>query len=159
MFKVPKYTKFLDPMDIPAGYGMSLLPPVGISDTDFRTALTEAYQLFSDAIDQETAARMRRGRRHGMRGWKEPKSGAELKAARLIERRRSEIILLLGGLVGSGLDWHNKECLRGARELCILAEKRAQGTHPEPRSQRDSQIARDGFRVPFSPRNAPKRRL
>lgn len=86
-----------------------------ISDEDFRTALTEAYWLFSLAIDQETAARMRRQSRRGVQG---ATSRAEIKAREICERRRGEILWLLAGLQGLHLPQENAAAIKRAEELC-----------------------------------------
>lgn len=92
-----------------------------ISDEDFRTAMNEAYWLFSLAIDQETAARMRRQSRVGVAG---STSKAEIKARELRERRRAEILYLLAGLMGLHLPADNAAALEMARNLCCQAKKR-----------------------------------
>lgn len=121
MFKAPKYRAFMDPKSIPDGYRQSL-GTKEVSDRDFRTAMGEAYWLFSLAIDQATAARMRRQRRVGVAG---KTSKAEQKATALLERRRGEIIWLLAGLQGMHLPFENAAAREKAKELCLEAQKRA----------------------------------
>ena len=122
MFKVPKYRLFADPREIPKGYLQSL-GTMEISDQDFRIAMTEAYWLFSLAIDQETAARMRRQSRVGVAG---STSRAEIKARERRERRRGEIMDLLAGLMGMCLPGENAAARERAKELCDLAKKKTQ---------------------------------
>lgn len=98
------------------------IPP--ISDRDFRTAMSEAYMAFSQAIDLETAARMRRQSRVGVAG---ATSRAEIKATALVDRRRGDIVLLLGGLLGLYLPADNEAMLKKAMELCNQARERSQG--------------------------------
>lgn len=93
-----------------------------VTDEDFRTAMTEAYWLFSLAIDQETAARMRRQSRVGVVG---ATSRAEIKARSLVERRRGEVIELLGGLMGLYLPNDNAAMKKKAEDLCAAARKRS----------------------------------
>lgn len=154
MFKVPKYRLFADPREIPKGYLQSL-GAKEISDHDFRIALNEAHWLMSLAIDQETAARMRRQSRVGVVG---ATSRAELKARQLCEQRRDEILWLLAGLLGMHLPAENAAARAKAEELCALANKRSQDADREARLKLKRQIGQGGFRVPFSIRNAPKRR-
>jgi hypothetical protein len=149
MFKPPKYRKFLDPWKINI-YAYPL-PPV--SDRDFRTALSEAHWLMSLAIDQETAARMRRQSRVGVAG---ATSRAEIKARELAVRRRDEILWLLGGLLELHLPQDNEAARKMAKELCAAAKKRAQEESSAARLTQVCQTRRGGFPAPNSRRNAPK---
>lgn len=92
-----------------------------ISDADFRTALNEAHWLMSKAIDQETAARMRRQSRVGVAG---ATSRAEVQARELAIRRRDEILWLMAGMLGRHLPQDNAAALKRAKELCKLAKER-----------------------------------
>jgi len=116
-FKAPKYRKFLDPWKI----NIYAYPIPPISDRDFRTALSEAHWLMSQAIDQETAARMRRQSRRGVAG---STSRAEIKARELAVRRRDEILWLMAGLLDLHLPQDNEAARKRAKELCKLAKER-----------------------------------
>lgn len=154
MFKAPKYRRFLDPYEIPAGYLQSL-GTKEVSDKDFRTAMTEAYWLFSLAIDQHTAARMRRQSRVGVAG---ATTRAETKAAEQVERRRGEILWLLAGLMGLHLPSENAASLERAKELCDQAKKRSQDAERKARLKQGGQTMKIGFPVAFYGKNPPKRR-
>lgn len=93
-----------------------------VSDRDFRTAMGQAYLSFSQAVDQETAARMRRQSRVGLG---QPCSRAEVAAISLVKERRSNIVQLLGGLLGVYLPNDNAAARETARALCRQARKRA----------------------------------
>jgi hypothetical protein len=150
-FKAPKYRRFLDPWKINV-YAYPVLP---ISDREFRTALREAHWLMSLAIDQATAARMRRQSRVGVAG---STSRAEIKAAELVVRRRDELLWLLAGLLELHLPGDNAAAQKKAKELVKAARKRSQDSARAARLQPKEQISSTGFRVPFSRKNAAKRK-
>lgn len=144
MFKAPEYGKLIDPWTIQDGPLRKWFVPDKISDRDFRTAMTEAYYAFSAAIDQETRARMRRQSRVGVAG---ATSRAEIRASALIECRRGDIVLLLGGLLGLYLPAANEAMVAKAMLMCDQARERLQDKSHPARLRQDRQIKGGGFRV------------
>lgn len=148
MFKAPKYRDFLDPKHVPLGYLQSVADIVSLSDRDFRTAITEAYSQFSDAIDKLVDVRVRRR-----------PAAAQKKAQKVLGIKKNAIIALLGGILGPCLDrekneWTNKQ----VKELLIAATRRSWRHSNKPTGQQYGRLKKIGFRVPFVLRNAPKRR-
>lgn len=137
MVKAPEYGKLIEPWDIQDGPLRKWFVPDKISDLDFRTAMTEAHWLMSLAVDQETAARMRRQSRVGVAG---ATSRAEIKARELAVRRRDELLCLLGGLLGLHLPQDNAAALKRARELCKLAKDWPHGEDSDARLEPTRQI-------------------
>jgi len=124
-----------------------------ISDRDFRTALSEAHWLMSQAIDQETAARMRRQSRVGVAG---TVSRAEIQARELAIRRRDEILWLMAGMLGLHLPQDNADARLRAKALVAQANLRREDKASAARLKQAGQIRQGGFPAPTSRENAPK---
>lgn len=153
MFHPPEYGKLIESGLYPELRKWFVVDK--IKDADFRTAMSEAYLAFSHAIDQETAARMRRQSRVGVAG---ATSRAEIKATALVDRRRGDIVLLLGGLLGLYLPADNEAMLKKAMELCNQARERSQGELPSKQGGRRTPRSREGrSQEPLSLGNATYR--
>ena len=99
-----------------------------ISDHDFRAAMTEAYNQFSDAMDSLVQVRVRR--RAGRSS-----AAAQKKAEGHLDECQRSIVWVLGGMLGLYLPADNTAVLRRVRELCRQAKHRSECTCPRPRSE------------------------
>lgn len=137
MFKPPKYSRLLDPKEIPEGYLRKLFEPCRVTEHDFFLAVAEAHRRYQIAREKWFRLLMK----------KEPfaPSTPAMKALEdEIEIASDGVTWLIGGLLGRYSEHAHALALARMQELLRASRRRA-------RREQRSKVTQSGgdLQVPF----------
>jgi hypothetical protein len=149
MFKAPKYSRLLDPKEIPEGYLRKLFDPCRVTEHDFFLAVTEAHRSYQRAKDK-WCRRVKKGTLTRGTPAKELLEGE-------IEVAGDNVLWLIGGLLGRYDEVSNACALTRMQKMLKASRKRSQREGRAARSKPKRQISSGGLRVPIFQGNAANR--
>lgn len=137
MFKAPKYSRLLNPKDIPEGYLRKLFEPCRVTEHDFFLAVAEAHRRYQRAMDQWFRLLMKK--KPGT-----PSTSAMKALEDEIEIAADGVTWLIGGLLGRYDEMNNAKAIAQMQELLKVSRRRA-------RREQRAKVTQSGgvLQVPF----------
>lgn len=140
MFKAPKYSRLLDPKEIPEGYLRKLFDPCRVTEHDFFIAVSEAHRKYQTLRDKWFRLVIKRRQLHDLR----PQVPGQKKLEDEIEIAADGVTWLIGGLLGRYDEMNNARAIARMQELLRTSRRRA-------RREQRAKVTQSGgiLQVPF----------
>lgn len=152
MFKAPRYSRLLDPKQIPEGYLRKLFDPCLVTEHDFFLAVTEAHRQYQAAFDRWMRINLKGVPKGGFATTNGVLGLAELD----VEALQDDVVWLIGGLLGRYDEVNNAKAIAKMQELLKASKRRSKRKARAARLKPKRIIGSGEIQVPFSVENTQK---